>query len=222
MEFKSISYAITVCNEYKEFADLYVFLRDNIDHGDEIVVQFDSENSSEESKQIIPAILIDAGGNEYERKPSLTYVEFPLNNHFGKFKNNLKKNCSKDYIFQIDADEKPSLELIKQLPGILAQNPEPDLFHVPRCNTVDGLTEAHIKKWGWNIDELGHVNWPDWQPRIIKNLPHIKWDLPVHETIINCKKIAQLPALMSYALSHPKTIEKQESQNNFYDTFHQT
>ena len=35
-------------------------------------------------------------------------IGFPLNKDFKSFKNNLKSHCSKDYIFQIDADEIPA------------------------------------------------------------------------------------------------------------------
>ena len=34
-------------------------------------------------------------------------IEFALNKDFASFKNNLKDNCSGDYIFQIDSDEYP-------------------------------------------------------------------------------------------------------------------
>ena len=33
-----------------------------------------------------------------------------------------------------------------------------DLIYLPRVNTVEGLTDEHIQKWRWNVDEKGRVN----------------------------------------------------------------
>ena len=51
-----------------------------------------------------------------------TVVSFPLNKDFATFKNNLKENCTKDYIFQIDADEYLSETLLEYLTAILEDN----------------------------------------------------------------------------------------------------
>jgi hypothetical protein len=69
-----------------------------------------------------------------------------------------------------------------------------DMVRVPRVNTVEGLTEEHIKKWGWNVNEKGWVNWADWQMRIYKNAPHIKWVNKVHEVLEGFKIHGMLPA----------------------------
>ena len=45
---------------------------------------------------------------------------------FAAYKNELIKHCSGEYIFQIDADELPNLDLLDMLPGILKANPEVD------------------------------------------------------------------------------------------------
>ena len=89
---------------------------------------------------------------------------------------------------------------------------------VPRVNTVDGLTQEHINKWHWNINEKGWVNWPDYQTRIIQNGPKIKWQNKVHEQIIGISTQGVLPMEEEWCLYHPKNIKKQEYQNNFYDT----
>ena len=204
----SISYAVTASTEHLELESLLSLLTDSAREIDEIVVQIDSNSATQEIRDI--------------SSPSVKFIEFPLNNHFGNFKNNLKSNCSKDYIFQIDADELPSEDLLKVLPEILSTHPDPGLFHVPRVNTVEGITQAHIEKWKWSQNQFGWINWPDWQPRIFKNLPTIKWELPVHETIVNYGSAVFLPAEEGYSLRHPKTIIKQESQNDFYSTLSPT
>jgi hypothetical protein len=42
-------------------------------------------------------------------------------------------------------------------------------LRVPRVNTVKGITQEHIQKWGWIVDNQGRVNWPDLQWRIYAN-----------------------------------------------------
>ena len=29
-----------------------------------------------------------------------------------------------------------------------------EMLLVPRVNTVEGLTQEHIQKWGWRVDEM--------------------------------------------------------------------
>jgi len=199
----SISYAITACNEHVELEllldQLYPALRDI----DEIVVQIDT-TATEEVKQVA------------FKYPNITVTAFPLAGDFAQFKNNLKNYCTKDYIFQIDADENLSQDLILNLPEILELNPEVELYAVPRINTVKGLTSEHINKWGWYINENGWINYPDYQTRILKNIPEIKWINKVHEHLVGAKNIVPLPE--GYDLIHPKTIERQERQNEYYNT----
>ena len=99
--------------------------------------------------------------------------------------------------------------------AFIIHNNDVDMYAVPRINTVEGLTQEHINKWGWRVDENGWVNYPDPQTRIIKNKPEIKWENKVHERIVGYSTGAVLPP--GYDLVHPKTIIRQEKQNDFYD-----
>lgn len=195
----TISYAITACNEHAELDRLLKILDTNIRDVDEVVIQLDI-NATKEVKDI-----------------AKNYIEFPLNKDFASFKNNLSKHCTKEYIFQIDADEYPSERLIQILPAILDYNNEIDIFLIARINTVLGITVEHIKKWGWRY-ENERVNFPDYQWRIWKNNGKIKWINKVHERLDGFEKYSMLPMEEDYCLYHPKTIEKQEKQNQFYNT----
>jgi phosphoribosylamine-glycine ligase len=104
------------------------------------------------------------------------------------------------------------------VPYILEINPEVDVFLVPRVNTVEGLTQEHIRQWRWMVNEKGWVNFPDYQWRIYRNTPNIKWKNKVHEVLEGHKTSTLLPAEEEYCLYHPKTIDRQERQNNYYDT----
>lgn len=204
MNFK-ISYAITACNEHRELNELLLFLFKYKRKDDEIVIQVDKSNHTQEVSDVI-------------EKHKLTKHEFELNNDFASFKNNLKKICNGDYIFQIDADEIPAQETVENLDKILESNLDIDLFLVPRINIVQGLTESHIEKWNWQTNDQGWVNWPDYQYRIFKNHFNIKWKNKVHEQIVGAKTGSMLPDKIEYALVHIKDIDRQEKQNEKYES----
>ena len=206
----SISYAITACNEHVELERLLDLLNEHIRKEDEIVVQLDS-NATPEVKKVAEKYNV---GTKYEYHR----IFFSLNGDFASFKNNLSNHCTRDYIFQLDADEFPSLYLLENLPELLEYNSTVEVFLVPRINTVEGITEEHIKKWDWNVNSLGWVNFPDYQWRIWKNKKGIKWINKVHEKLDNFGEYSALPQMESYCIFHPKTIERQEKQNNFYNT----
>jgi hypothetical protein len=146
------------------------------------------------------------------------------------------------------------------LPEILDSNPTVDVYLVPRINTVDGLTQAHIEKWRWQVDskfnivaekildtdsdeykflknngfiveetvkkdimanvkikyKVPIIQFPDLQGRIYRNNQTIRWINKVHETLNGFDVYSALPAMEQYCLSHPKTIARQERQNDRY------
>ena len=118
----------------------------------------------------------------------------------------------------MDADEYLDPNLIVNLEDILENNIDKDLIVVPRINTVEGLTEEHIQKWGWRVDEKGWVNFPDVQTRIYKNKETIGWAGKVHERIGGFESYTAFPSDEMYCIKHPKTIQRQEKQNNYYET----
>ena len=205
----SISYAITVCNELEEIVKLLNFLQLHIRPEDEVVIQYDSTSATQEVKEYLNVMDM--------MQDNHTLISFPLNNDFATFKNNLKSHCSKDYIFQIDADEIPHQTLIEYLPQVLESNPV-DVVFVPRINIVEGLTESHIKKWGWNVNEKGWVNFPDYQLRIYKRTDDVVWMNKVHETITGYTTFSNFPTEEDWCLYHPKEIQRQEKQNDYYET----
>ena len=203
-----ISYAITVHNELEELMKLLDFLNNNTREEDEIVIQYDDGGVTDE---VLEFLKIKKELHGY------TVIGFPLNKDFASYKNNLKSHCTKDYIFQIDADEIPHEVMIAYLPQVLEENPV-DIIFVPRINTVDGLTQEHIQKWRWNVNEKGWVNWPDYQTRIYKNTEDVTWMNKVHEKITGYDTFSNFPAEEHWALYHPKKIDRQEKQNEFYET----
>ena len=212
-----ISYAITVCNEFLEIQRLLTFLLENKRPQDEIVIQMDLSlddlNKQPEDKNQVFAYIM-----KHQEQGHCRVIFHPLNNDFSAFKNHLTQQCVGDYIFQIDADEIPHEKLIEIIHLVIEENFDCEVFLVPRVNTVPGLTQDHMQKWGWAVNENGWINWPDNQWRIWKNKPEIKWINKVHERLDGFKVWSVLPEMEEFALYHPKTIERQERQNKYYDT----
>ena len=200
-----ISYAITVCNELEEVKRLIEFLYVNKRQEDEICVLVDKPKASKE-------LLFEL--YKYETTRWIILKEGEFKGHFADWKNQLMDICSGSYIFQIDADEIPNDNLIENLPAVLENNV--DVILVPRINTVQGITPQHIQAWGWKQNDKGWIQWPDHQWRIYKNTPDIRWKNKVHEVLDGFKKYSALTEIEEYDLYHPKTIERQEQQNNLY------
>jgi len=208
-----ISFAITAYNEHEELERLLNQIIKIVKPTDEIIIQLDSKATIE----VISLVDSFIGKN----KPNFLVKRcfFELNNDFGSFKNNLKSYCTKDWIFQIDADETLSETFCRVIHEVLESNEEVDLIAIPRVNIVKGLEQKDVVEWRWQLNEHGWVNWPDNQHRIFRNKPEIKWVNKVHEQIVGWKTYAELPADDdSYALYHIKNIDRQRQQNLFYST----
>ena len=115
----SISYLITVYNEFTEFNYLVKRVREFLDPNDEIIVLTD--------------------GPDYSHKFQDRYAEFteythPLAMDFAAHKNYGLDQCKGDYVFQIDADELPCLWLLRDLKSLMENRL--DLYDVYRINTL--------------------------------------------------------------------------------------
>lgn len=202
-----ISFAITVCKEINEIKQLVPFLLEHKRPQDEIVVLFDNKNGD---KEILDFLL------PFNIKPNVqTWRGLDFDYNFADWKNKLNSYCDGDYIFQLDADEMISEYMVKNVNEIISMNLETDVYFLPRINTVNGITQEHIDKWGWRVDELGRINYPDFQGRIYKK--GMEWSGRVHERIIGSKFYSLLPSNEDvYCIIHHKDITKQEQQNNLY------
>ena len=200
-----ISYSILVHNETNTLEKLLEFLVKYKQPQDEIVI-LDDYSTEEQTKGIL---------DYYSSAKGVILEQRNLLKDFASQKNYLKSMCTGDYSFNLDADEIVSHWFLKDIHEILEGN-EVDLIFVPRINTVEGITEQHIRGWGWQVNEKGWVNYPDYQARVFRNREDIRWTRPLHEYITGCKTYAHLPPHEELSLYHPKTKEKQEQQNKFY------
>jgi len=205
-----ISYAVTVADEIKEIQQLLPLLIQNKLSTDEIVVQYDNQKVTVEVLEYLNDLV-------FEKKID-RLIGYPLNGDFGTYKQHLNQNCEGEWIFQLDADELLEEQLIGSLGTILDGNPNIDLFFIPRINIVNGLTEAHIQKWKWQVNDKGWVNFPDVQGRLYKNKQSIFWAGKVHEQLQGFESYTIFPQDEVYCIKHIKEIERQERQNALYET----
>lgn len=203
-----ISFAITVCNELVEIKKLVPFLLEYKRSQDEIVILYDENNGD----PLVLDFLLP-----YNKLPNVqTWRSYDFHKNFADWKNLLISYCKGDYVYQLDADEMISSYMIENLSTILDMNKDVDLYFVPRINTVSGITDEHIKRWGWNVNEKGYINFPDLQGRIFRK--KMSFYGKVHERIVGGEKFTSLPLDQEYCIQHHKTIDKQEKQNNLYSS----
>lgn len=204
-----ISFAITTHNEGEYIRDLFDQLIPYCETtGDEIVVVDDTSTDA-----FTCQLLYD-----YADENKIRLYTHELNNDFAAHKNYLNSMCEGDYIFQVDADEKFHDNLLTYLHDIVYNNTQVDVFLIPRVNVVNGLTDEDVRRWGWQVNDRGWVMFPDYQTRLYKNVPHIKWEGKVHERIVGYKTMAPLPDEEEFALYHIKEIDRQRKQNDYYAT----
>ena len=205
-----ISYGITVHNESKELNKLLEILVHKTDADDEIVIVQDGNDKKVEE-------VISSWMNQYLDAKGIYWYTRKLDGNFSDQKNYVIEQCTGDYIFHVDADEYPHDTLLSQLKQILEIN-DVDLLWIPRVNTIEGMEQEHINKWGWRVTENNWVNYPDYQARVFRNKDTIRWTRPLHEYITGCETYSHLPPHEALSLYHPKTIEKQEQQNLYYNS----
>ena len=202
-----ISYTILTHNETDSLSELIQFLVKHKDEEDEIVILDDYSDNPKTVE------ILDSMCSIYE----ITFEKRHLLKDYAGQKNYLTRMAKGSYIVNIDADEIPHKYLMKNIKTILEANPSIDLYWVPRVNTVDGITQEHIDRWKWQVNEKGWVNWPDYQGRIWRNRPNILWKNKVHEVLTGYQEHTYLPAEEQFSFYHPKTIDRQVKQNLFYE-----
>ena len=205
-----ISYAIPVCNEFLEIQRLITFLLNNKNQEDEIVVLWDSKNGDKAIETYLRKMNVE--------KTLFRWYPYEFDGHFANMKNHLTSLCTGDWVVQLDADEMVGELFIPWVKGSIEANPNVHAFFVPRINTVEGLTETHIKKWGWRVDEKGWINFPDLQQRIYINNGKVKWKNKVHEVLEGQEHFGIFPNREDICILHPKDIKRQEKQNEYYST----
>lgn len=213
----NISYLITCGNETDTLRNLLQRVLMYREINDEIIVVRDAKysNSSDETSRILYENL--------STKADVFIYRRELGTDYSAQKNWGANQCKGTFIFQIDGDECPTVNLLLNIKDIIRSNPNVEAFWIPRINDYRGVTEQHAKHWGWRLTisptyKRPLVNWPDFQCRCFLNVPdRIQWVGRLHERIQGNKNYVYLPPEEDLALYHDKTIEKQMETNVRYN-----
>jgi len=192
-----LTYTVQVCNESRELYSLVNFLLKVKDPEDDINVVVDSLHTTDKVKMVLDKFKNEI--NIYERP----FDNFCDNSNFHW------EMAKGEYIFGLDTDEMPQESLIKGLKKLLTEN-DIDILLIPRINIHPGATQEFTTKMGFNVNKFGWINWPDYQGRISKNIPNIRWTTELHTKLTGGEKVHALAAEPELALWHIKSVEKQE------------
>lgn len=195
-----ITYAIGVCDEARELNDLLRFIHEVKDTDDEINILVDSGKVTNAVRDVLKRY-----------GDTLNVHERVFDGDFSAHRNYHITKCSGEYIFMLDADEIPQEFLIRKLKQFKG-----DILYVPRINICLGYTQAFIKKHNFNVNNMGWINWPDYQGRYFKNNGKICWQGDVHEKPVGGEPQV-LEANPLVALWHVKSTQKQDKQHEYYD-----
>jgi hypothetical protein len=133
-----ITYAVTVCNEFVEIQRLVHHLLKNKRVQDDIVILYDSKNGNPDIETFLRSHSVNG---------EFMWHKSEFEGHFGNWKNKLNSYCKGDYIFQIDADEMVSKELIDNLPDILEYNPNNEVYLMQNNNRKARIKLMNMINW---------------------------------------------------------------------------
>lgn len=160
-------------------------------------------------------ILIDVL-KELSHHSNVTILLKKFNNSFADQKNYGLLFCKGRYIIQLDADEFLASKFLINVQFLISSH-DFDLLKVPRVNIVNNLSTEDQLKWSWLQNEHGWINWPDWQSRVFRNTPTIRYNGAIHESPQNCEKILFMDPDASLSIIHIKELQKQNIQNELYE-----
>jgi glycosyltransferase involved in cell wall biosynthesis len=198
-----LSYLITTHNETTSLDKLLSKLVSSLKPNQEIVV-IDDHSTNPDTLAVF---------EKYQNSIQLRLHR--LDNNYGAQKNFGIDSCRGEWIFQLDGDEYPTDALLEHIELLIKQNDVNDVIWLPRCNNFTGVTQADIDMWGWRMVE-GMVNFPDYQSRLYKRKPNIRYKKRLHERVEGYDSYTIIPPQKEYAIVHEKTIEKQRESNDRY------
>ena len=199
-----LSYLVTTHNETDSLDKLLSKLSSTLKKDQEIVV-VDDHSTNPSTLEIFE-----------KYKNSIILHRRKLENNYGAQKNYGIENCRGQWIFQLDADEYPTDLLLENIKEVIDSNNINEVIWLPRLNYFHGVTQQDVMQWGWNYQD-GMINFPDYQSRLYRNLPYIRYQRRLHEKVEGFKSYSFVPPQKDYAIVHEKSIEKQRQTNVNYN-----
>lgn len=131
-----ISFLITVCDEHFELKLLLNQISYIKKEDDEVIIIYDENKITPQVREVI---------DESKHKS----FAFNFKGDFSEYKNFGNSKCTKEWIFQLDADERLSDFLAYNIHNFVKEAHDVELVSFPRINIVKGITEEHVTSWGW-------------------------------------------------------------------------
>jgi glycosyltransferase involved in cell wall biosynthesis len=135
----NISYLLFSHNETDTLQKLLSVVSQAKDDIDEIIIS-DDYSTNLKTQQII---------NSFAKNAKL--IQYKLDDGYSNKKNKALQHCSGNYIFAIDADERPTETLLINIKDIVKANPGIESFWISRINDFIGVTQKHASQWGWKL-----------------------------------------------------------------------
>lgn len=166
-----ITYSIQVRDEVRELSTLLDFLIKTIDYVDNIHVVVDTTHKNEKVQKVL---------DNFSKNITVFERAFDTSHENSVYH---KEVATGDYVFALEADEIPQETLVKSIKRVITTT-ESEIVLVPRVNICPNVTQEYLhNSEKFKMNQLGWLNWPDYQSRIYKRDDHITWsedDLKLH------------------------------------------
>jgi glycosyltransferase involved in cell wall biosynthesis len=151
--------------------------------------------------------------NNLKKEFGVKVIQHELNNDFASHRNfAINKMNDGDWIIMIDGDEVVDDKFIARLDQFLDHNPLTDAVALARINTYGD--EFVIPPVDW--DKPTGDQYPDYQVRVFKKTPHVKYEGLVHEQLTNYN-VRSNTELRELTILHHKSYEKHQKSNDYYE-----
>ena len=210
-----LSICSLACTEVEELRPLIYYLKNFLTSEDEIVITVDGKHTNNDMISLL-------------EETEVVWNRIDIWNVLGELVDINHKLCSGDIIFGVCPDELPTIPLLMSCKKIMEDNPTIDAIAVPRINIFTNLTKDKSDKMYTGprpqnflleepINEYGWHCWPDYQIRLMRNIPEIIYGSKTHSGMVGYKKVGTLPPSPELSLLHVKSVEHQERILKIYD-----
>jgi glycosyltransferase involved in cell wall biosynthesis len=153
-------------------------------------------------------VVIDTGSTDktvqIAKKAKARVVSYVTGKNFSDWRNKGKSEARGTWIFYIDADERVSAKLKKEILDTVNGNETDSWYVIPRSNKIFGKEFRH---GGW---------WPDYVKRLYKKEALTKWTGILHEEPVTTGTMGYLKNPLTH-IKHETVFEMMEKTNQWSD-----
>lgn len=130
--------------------------------------------------------------NYYRQIYPLEYHQHAWNSSFCNHRNSVKPIIPEgEWVVMLDADEWIEPTFLQRVHIAIEEHPKADSFLISRVNGYyNHLSDSKMPEPDWS--NVQAENWPDWQPRVFKNIPEICYVHDVFNWFSGCKCTLEL------------------------------